>query len=83
MSMKIKIELTGTDGKQTKTVKVAETGASIEEICKSGKIETKDKDFTVNGQPADLKTHVGKNDVLAAQNRKAATVEVSARPQGS
>jgi len=81
--VKIKIALTGTDGKHTKTVKIAATGASIGEICKSAGIETKDKDFTVNGRPASLDTHVGKDDVLAADARKAEAVEVSARPQGS
>lgn len=81
--MKIKIVLTGTDGKQTKTVNIAPTGASIGEICKTAGIETKDKDFTVNGRPATLDTHVGKDEVLAADSRKIAPVEVSARPQGS
>lgn len=71
--MKVKITLTGTDGSQEKTVKVAETGATVAEICKAGKIDTANKDLTVNGKPATLETHVD----------KAATVEVSARPQGS
>lgn len=80
--MKIKIELTGTDGKQTKTVEIAPSGASLGEICKAAGIETKDKDFTVNGKTAGLDTHVGKDDVLAAKGA-AAPVAVSARPQGS
>jgi len=71
--MKIKIVLTGTDGKQTKTVDIAATGASLGEVCKTAGIDTKDKDFTVDGKEATLDTHVGKD----------APVEVSARPQGS
>jgi hypothetical protein len=80
--MKIKIELTGTDGKKTKSVEVAPTGASIGEICKAAGIDPKDKDFSVNGKPATEDTHVGKDDVLAAKG-KSAPVAVSARPQGS
>jgi hypothetical protein len=80
--MKVKIEITGTDGKQTKSVEIAPTGASIGEICKSAGIEAKDKDFTVNGKPATADTHVGKDDVMAAKGRSA-PVAVSARPQGS
>lgn len=71
--MKIKIVVKGTDGSETKTVEIAATGASLGEVCKTAGIETKDKDFTVDGKPATLDTHVGKN----------APVEVSARPQGS
>lgn len=81
--MKIKIKLTGTDNTQTKTIEVAETGASLKEILAAAGIESKDKDFTVNGKPALLDTHVGKQDVLEAKSRKAPPVEVSARPQGS
>ena len=71
--MKVKIVLTGTDGKQDRTIEIAETGASLGDVLKAAGIETKDKDFTVGGKPATLDTHVGKN----------APVGVSARPQGS
>lgn len=81
--MRIKVALISTDGKKTKSVNIAATGATIGEICKAAGIETKDKDFTLNGKPAGLDTHVGKNDLLAAESRKAPPVEVSARPQGS
>lgn len=83
MSLKIKVVIKGTESEQTKTVKIAATGASVEEICRQGNIDMKDKDFTVNGMAAKPGTHVGKNDVLKAESRKTATVEVSARPQGS
>lgn len=69
--MKVKIVLIGTDGKKTHTVDIAPTGASLAEVCKMAGIDVKDKDFTVDGKPATLDTHV----------REAA--EVSARPQGS
>ena len=80
--MKITIGITHTESQETKSVDIAPTGASIAEICKAGGIETKDKDFTVNGKPATLDTHVGKDDILAARGRNP-PVTVSARPQGS
>lgn len=80
--MKIKIEITGTEGTQTKTVNVAATGASVAEICKQAGIDPKGKDFTVNGKTAGADTHVGKDDVFSAKDRTT-TVAVSARPQGS
>lgn len=79
--MRIKIETIGADGKQTKTVDIVETGASVNQICEKAGIDPKDKDFTVNGKPANGDTHVGRNDVLTAKGKPA--VAVSARPQGS
>jgi len=79
--MKVKIEIIGTDGKETKKIDIDPSGASVAEICKAAGIEAKDKDFTVNGKPAQGDTHVGKDDVMAAKSKPA--VSVSARPQGS
>lgn len=79
--MKVKIKIVGTEGQRQETVDVDATGASVEEVCRRAGIDPKDKDLTVNGKAAQLDTHVGKDDVLGAQNRPAVTV--SARPQGS
>jgi len=71
--VKVKIIVKGTEGQETRNVDIAASGASLGEVCKAAGISTKDKDFTVDGKPATLDTHVGKN----------MPVEVSARPQGS
>ncbi len=82
--LKIRVSVVPTHGKTVKqTVEVAPSGASVKEICAAGNIDTRNKDLTVNGRPAQLDTHVGPNDTLEAAERGKPVVAVSERPQGS
>lgn len=82
--LKISVQLVTTEGKsRKKNVEVAPNGASVQQLCEAGKIDTRDKDFTVNGKPATLDTHVGPNDVLEAKESGQQAVAVSERPKGS
>lgn len=82
--LRIPVTVTPTQGRSTeKTVEVAPSGASVKEICKAGGIDTKNKDFAVNGKPATLDTHVGPSDAIEAKDRGKPAVAVSERPQGS
>lgn len=80
--MKIGLRVVPTQGKSTtKEVEVDASGASVAEICKAAGIDTKNMDFTVNGKPAELSTHVGSSDALEAKDKP--VVAVSERPRGS
>lgn len=81
--MRLKIEIVGTQGKRIETVEVAPSGATVKEALEAAGIDTKNKDFTINGKIAKLESHIGPADVLTAQERAAPVVSVSARPQGS
>ncbi len=82
--MQVRVTIVPTQGKPVEqTIDVAASGASVEEICKAGGIDPTNKDLTINGQPAQLNSHVGQNDVLHAKERGKATVAVSERPRGS
>lgn len=81
-TMNVSVKIVPSEGKsQTKKVEVAKTGASLREICAQAGIDTKKKDFKVNGKPATLDTHVTREDVVEAKDT--ATVTVAERPQGS
>lgn len=83
-NLNISVVVVPTHGKPVqKMVEVAASGATVAEICKAGGIETDNKDLTVNGQPAELGTHVGQNDTLQAKDRGKPAVAVSERPRGS
>jgi hypothetical protein len=82
--LRISVSVVPTHGNPVdQTVEVAPSGASVQEICKAAGIDTENKDLTVNGQPAGLRTHVGQNDVLAAKERGKPVVTTSERPRGS
>lgn len=81
--MKIGVKVVPTQGASTKLeVNMEASGASIEEVCKAAGIDTKNMDFTVNGKPAELTTHVGPKDALEAKDQTP-VVAVSERPRGS
>ncbi len=77
----VKIQVVPNDGKpQTKTATVSPSGASLKEVLASAGIDTKNKNITVNGKPADLDRHITSSDVVEA---KAHQVQVTERPAGS
>lgn len=83
-SLKIKVKIVPSEGRsRTQTVVVAASGASLGEVLASGNIDTKNKDFTINGKPAALDTHVTPDDIVQAAERGKVPVAVSERPRGS
>lgn len=77
----IKVQVVPNDGKpQMRTATVAPSGASLKEVLAAAGVDTKNKNVTVNGKPADLNRHIGPSDVVAAS---AQTVQVTERPAGS
>jgi sulfur carrier protein ThiS len=82
--LKINVQIVPNGGSSTKKkVEVAASGASVKEICDAAGISTKNMEFTVNGKPADLKTHVSAKDALEAKEAARPAVTVSERPSGS
>lgn len=80
--LKVTLQMNPSSGDPVKkTLKVSATGVSVGDLMQAAGWDTKNKDFTVNGNPASLDTHVSANDILQAQER--AAVSVSERPQGS
>ncbi len=83
-SLSIKVKVVPSEGRsRTQTVKVAASGASLGEVLSAGGIDTKNKDFTINGKPATTDTHVTPDDVVQAAERGKPAVAVSERPRGS
>lgn len=78
--LKIKVKVIPSSGEPVEhSVKVSASGASVKEILAQAKLDPKNSDFTVNGNVANLDTHVSESDILQAK----ATVSVSQRPQSS
>ena len=81
--MKILIDIAGQNDKRTELADIPATGATVQAIAEAAGLDTKDKDFSVNGQPAGLDRHIGPADVQAAKEKGAAVLSISARPVGS
>jgi hypothetical protein len=83
-TVKVGLRIVPTGGEaRMETVEVAATGASIEEICKVAGVDGKKLEFSLNGKPATLQTHVTQADLLEATDRGKAAVTASERPAGS
>ena len=82
--LKVRVQVIPTDGKPvTHNAELAATGASVKEVLSKLGIDPDKKSITMNGAPANLDTHVGPDDVLAARDAGRAPVTVSERPRGS
>ena len=66
-SLRITVIVVPSEGKSRKQdVEVAASGASLREVLKAAGIDPAKKDFSVNGEPATLDTHVSKEDFVEA-----------------
>jgi hypothetical protein len=82
--LKFKVRIVPVEGSsREETVEIAPSGASMEEVAKTAGLDPKNLDFTINGRPASLETHVTPDDVLEAKDRGKPAVTASERPRGS
>lgn len=78
----VTVQIVPTDGRSSKkSATIPATGASLREVLKSLDIDTKNKNITVNGKPADLDRHITPDDVVKAKDNP--PVQVSERPAAS
>lgn len=77
-----RVQVVPSDGRShTRSVEVAATGASLREVLKALDIDVNNKNFTVNGRPANLDRHVTQEDVVEARDKP--VVQVTERPASS
>lgn len=74
MSIKVNVEVHPTSGPKTKrAVTIEGTGVSVKEFLEQADLSATNMNISVNGEPASLSTHVGKN----------ATVTLTEKARGS
>jgi hypothetical protein len=58
----VSVEIVPTSGKSTKkNVEIKGTGVSLKEFLKIAGLDAYNMNITVDGEPADMRTHVGKD----------------------
>lgn len=76
-----KVQVAGGGSKaQTRSATVAAGGATVGEILKEAGVDTRNKNITVNGKPADLDRRLDASDIVGDQPH---TIKVTERPASS
>jgi hypothetical protein len=70
--IEIKVDVKPTSGKgSSKGVQIDATGASVAEVLKAGGLDAGKMNISVNNEPAQLNTHVGKGDTVTLTEKAA------------